>query len=445
MKPPGAPEEGLWVAFNSWILSKEWQPSAERGPEGPTKFTNYPLSQSLLREGDKGKLEEDFRNSEDGLGRDSDRERVGAWFFNRATGFSTSHIRSLAQEATTDRYDAIVDAVYGVYTAIGWDPPSPGGGTTAHWRSPTRLVAGLYRDFDPLFGTIDYHLFPRRQLKELRGDLTVIRDGRPEPLHQERDGQFRPLWQVNPAGGKTYQISGDPQIEELHLPARSFWVLIRDRFDRASGMFASRGAPRLGETFLLLCRKECQEQLNILKDEGLLNWDGDPVEVLDYDEWFEYRECMVLSANWDGIIPQMHDLFHELRHRIRASISLQGGLKTGRRDSWLEGHLPELSITSFDPNWQIRVTNVSQPDSDPALDEMVSANISVDLPQLTAGDYSIQVLENGNSVDRRYMRVLSWDLLEPSNPTEAFGTPIGDYFLRGGVLNGGNFSGRVGG
>ena len=432
---PGAPEEKLWVALSNWILRSGWVPSAERGPDGPMKFTNYPLSQSLLRTGDKEKLERDFRNAESDLGRDSDREMVGAWFFNRTTDFSTHHIRKLAREATTDRYEAIADAVYNVYAFIDWDRPALGG-RTAGWRSSHKVMAGLYREFDPLFGTITYYLFPRRQHKETQADLSVVRNGKPAPLHREQDGQFRPLWPVNPDGGETYRVTGDPRITELYLPARSFWVLTRDRYDDASGTLASRGAPRLGKTFLLLCRKECQEQLHILKDEGLLDWYDDPVDVPDYGEWVEYRECMVLSANWDGIIPQMRGLFDELRPRSTASISLQGGLKTGRRDTWLEGHLPKLSITSFDHTCQVHITSTSQPDSEPVLDALVDANAPCDLPNLTAGDYSIKALVNGRSVDRRYVRVLSWDSLEPSTPTGAFGTTVGGYILRGGLLVG---------
>ena len=438
-RPPGlnppAPEENCWVALNNWILRNGWQPSAERGPNGPLKFTNYPLSQSLLRTGDREKLERDFRNAEGGLGRDSDRERVGAWFFNRATDFSTHHVRKLAQEATTDRHEAIVDAVYDVYASIDWDQPVHDGSTPTSRRSSPRLMAGLYREFDPLFDTIAYHLFPRRPLKEARTGLSVMRNSRLEPLHREQDGQFRPLWPVNPDGGETYQVIGDPRTTELHLPARSFWVLTRDRYDDASGTFASRGAPRLGETFLLLCRKECQEQLHILKDEGLLDWDDSPVDVPDYDEWMEYRECMVLSASWESIIPQMRELFDELRPRSRASISLQGGLKTGRRDTWLEGYLPHLSITSFDPTWRVRVQDVSRPDDEPVLDDTTSANSMIELPSLVAGDYSIEVLSGDERpTDRRYIRILSWDALQPTEPTEVLGTTVFDYILRGGLL-----------
>ena len=430
MSPP-APEEALWVSLNQWVVSNELQPSAERGPEGPTKYTNYPLSQSLLREGDKGKLEWEFRRAENELGRDADRERVGGWFFNRVSGFATSHIRSLAREATAERYDAIVDAVYGVYAGIDWVHPGSEG---TRWGGPGWLTAGLYREFNPLSGQIAYHLYPRRQSKEIRGRPEILHDGSPEMLQRSRDGHFRPLWPVAPAGGETFQVIGDPRFTELRIPARNFWVLTRDPFDDSSRIFASRGSPRLGETFLLLCRKECEDQLTILKDEGLLNWAGDPVESPDYDGWAEYRDCLVLSSGWDGIIPQMPELFDELRPRNRASISLRGGLSAGRRDTWLEGYLPRLFITSFDPTWRVAVSNLSLLDVEPAMDDTVTANVEIELPHLEAGDYLIEVTSGGRSADRRPVRVLSWETLEPAEPTTTFGTPVGDYFLNGGLL-----------
>ena len=430
MSPP-APEETLWASLNLWAVGNELQPSAARGPEGPTKYTNYPLSQSLLREGDKSKLEWEFRRAENELGRDADRERVGGWFFNRVIGFSTSHIRSLAREATAERYDAIVDAVYGVYTGIDWVHPGSEG---ARWGGPRWLTAGLYREFNPLSGQIAYHLYPRRQSREIRGRLEILHDGRPEMLHRSRDGHFRPLWPVAPGGGEKYQVIGDPRFAELRIPARSFWVLTRDPFDESSRTFASRGSPRLGETFLLLCRKEYEDQLTILKDEGLLNWAGDPVVSPDHDGWAEYRDCLVLSSGWDGIIPQMPELFDELRSRDRASISLRGGLSAGRRDTWLEGYLPRLFITSFDPTWRVAVTNLSNLDAEPTMDDTVTANEAVELPPLATGDYLIEVMSGGRSADRRQIRVLSWDALEPTEPTTTFGTPVGDYFLNGGSL-----------
>ncbi len=437
-RPPGmtpsAKEEPLWMALNDWVLSNGWQPSAERGPEGPTKYTNYPLSQSLLREGDKGKLESQFREAENELRRDADWERVGAWFFNRANDFSTSHIRNLARESTVDRYNAIVDAVYSVYTAIDWDLPDSGGNLVAGGARKKRLTAGLYREFDPLFGSIAYHLLPRGQSRQTSWKLSVVRDGKLDPLHQSRNGHFRPLWPVNPAGGETFRVDGDPLIAELRIPARDFWILTRDRFDNAAGIFASRDSPRLGETFLLLCRKKFQTQLEILKDEGLLNWEGEPVELPDFIGWVEYRECQVLSASWDGIIPQNAQLFDELRPRSSASISLHGGLKAGQPNSWIEGHLPELSVTSYDRTCQIRVSRVLHLDDEPVLDESVGTNTPIELNTIAAGDYWIEVLGSGRTVDRRYIKVLSWDSLVPLEQEETFGTTVGDHILHGGLL-----------
>ena len=271
MHPP-APEEPLWAELNQWAVANEFLPSAERGPEGPTKYTNYPLSQSLLREGDKGKLETEFRKSEGELGRDADRERVGGWFFNRASDFSTAHIRSLATEVTADRYDALVDAVYAVYVGVDWESSAP---SEARRQKPEWLTAGLYREFDSLSGRVAYHILPRRQARGYRGNLEIVREGRESPLRITHDGHFYPLWQVDPSGGETYPVLGDPWLTELRLPARRFWILTVDPFDDSSRTFASRGSPRLGEPFLLLCRKEIEEQISILKDEGLVDWAGD--------------------------------------------------------------------------------------------------------------------------------------------------------------------------
>lgn len=115
---------------------------------------------------------------------------------------------------------------------------------------------------------------------------------------------------------------------------------------------------------------------------------------------------------------------------------MQGGLKAGLRDVWIDGHPPELAITAFDSTFRVRVTSISQPDNGPVLDDIVNTNTRIDLPPLTTGDYSVEALAGDRLVDRRYMRVRSWDLLEPSEPTEPFGTQVGEWVLRGGLLIG---------
>ena len=426
---PPAPEERLWIALNRWALDNGWQPTAERGPEGQRKYINYPISQSLLRIGDKKKLDDAFRSAEHRLGRYADRERVGAWFFNNDSGISTRHITDLAKESASERFESIIDAVYGVYMSIDWNAAR----TTSFTRSRI-LSAGLYRDYDALRGTLDYLLYPRARGQNVR-DASVEGDSGPQPLIQYSDGSFEPLWEVSPAGGLSCRVIGGGEISELRLPERNFWVLTRDRYDGGDEMFASRGSPQVGETFLLACRESVVEQMNILKEEGLVNWDGAPEVVAQHPGWVEFRECMVLSPSWSGVIPQIPDLFDELRPRSRASISLQGGLKAGGRDSWMEGFLPTLAATAFG-TCQVRLSSVSNPDGEPTLDYAVAPNSApIQLPQLGQGSYNLEVRINGNRAAMRSIKVVSWDSLMISVPSNQLGVAVGDSILRGALLS----------
>ena len=430
---PAGIEERLWAELNRWALENGWQPSAERGTNEPTKYINYPISQALLREGDKGKLERAFRRAEPTLGRYADRERVGAWFFNNDAGFSTKHISNLAREVGAERFESVVNAVYDVYASIDWD--SSFSGAITHRTSSRVLSAGIYREANPLLGSVCYFLYPRRHSQNISG-LSAIRNGESVPLHQDGDGSFLPLWEVDPAGGDTCDLVGNSAVSTMRLPPRDFWILTRDRFDDGSGDFASRGAPQLGETFILLCRDDLVDQMNILREEGLMNWDGEPIPVdtLQSEGWVEFRECMALSASWSGVIPQSPDLFDELRPQSRASISLQGGLHAGRRNFWLEGHQPSIAVASF-KTCQVRVASVFDPDGKPEFEGFIAPNSGqIELPTLNPGDYWIEVLADGIRAASRSIKIVSWDSLTPANPANAYGVRVGDSMLRGALL-----------
>lgn len=427
MSRPGV-EERLWTALSAWALESGWRPSAERGDVVATRYVNYPLSQALLRDGDKGKLESAFRQSELKLTRYADRERVAAWFFNNDAGFSTKHLTDLAQDA--ERFDSVVDAVYDVYASIDWDSPPVAAGTPSRRARSKTLLAGLYRESDPLFGSVSYLLYPRRHAQSVSG-LGVARDGGTEPLHRDGDGGFLPLWEVDPAGDQSWKVTGSDAISELRLPLRNFWVLTRDGFGDESGDFASRGSPQLGEKFILLCRDSVANEMRALRNNGLVKWEGEPEKV--YEGWVEFRECEIRSPSWGYSAPSF-DLSNELRPQSRASISLHGGLKAGGRDSWIEGYTPTYSVASLD-DCRARVFSASQIGAKPVMEDVTAPNFSpTDLPDLKPDDYWLEVSVNGKRAARRFFRVVSWDSLTPAEPSNPFGTRIGDAVLRGALL-----------
>ena len=429
LRPEGI-EEKLWQSWNLWLIRNSWLPSAERGQSTYDKYINYPLSQALLRRRDKEVLERLFREREKSgtLSRVWDRDTVGSWV--RKQQFNSRYLTELIQESDFRRYEAITDAVHDVYISIDWDQEIPETQPGVRSIVQRRLTAQLYRVEDFITGSIDYHLYPQQPKHFSGGTLEVIQNGRAHPLREERPRWFMPLWPEDLAGGMFYEVRGHPQIKELILPERGFWILVRDPENEMSGVFAGWGSPGLGETFLLLCRKEYAEQMEIFREEALLKWDHDfPVN----EEWIEYRECMIVSPNWDGIIPQHQDLYDALKPVVSVAISLKGGLRGPNQNGWLEGYPPELTIIAFDDSVELKLLDVSCPD-EPIMDEIVNTNQQVSLPTLDSGDYLVEAYSLGKLTTQRVLQILSWNSLDCRQPEQPFDVNVGTFALCGAII-----------
>ena len=422
---PAGVEESLWQSWNWWLIQNGLLPSAEKGESTNYAYINYPLSQALLREGDRKSVERLFREREKSgqLGRVWDRDTVGSWIRDQV--LSLRHLRELIQESDFKRYDAITDAIYDIYISIDWDQASP-----EHLTVQRRLTAGLYRVEDFIRGIVDYRLYPRQPRQLQNKTLEVIQNGRTHLLIAERLGWFLPLWCADPAGGMSYEVRGHPQINELILPERKFWILVRDPENEASGVFAGWRHPGLGETFLLLCRKEYVNQMEIFKQEALLKWDHD---FSINDDWVEYRECMILSPSWEGIIPQHQDLYDALKPTVSATISLKGGLRVPNQSGYLEGYAPEMTIIAFDDSVELKLLDVSRPD-EPIMDEIVKTNQPINYPDLGSGDYLIKAYNLGKLATQRGFRIAPWDSLDCRQPKEAFSVEVEKFRLQGAII-----------
>ena len=430
-------EEKLWQSWNSWLIGNGWLPSARRGQGTYDKYINYPLSQALLREADKEVLERLFREKEGMrlLSRVWGKDALGSWLRTHVQQFNSRYLKELIQESDFARYEAITDAIYDVYTSIDWDEDMPQSGTSGRSTVQGRLTAQLYRVEDFITGNIDYCLYPRQPRKFGAGTLEVIHnDGRACALREERPGWFMPLWPEDIAGGACYEVIGHSQIKELILPERNFWILVRDPDNEASGVFAGWKHPGLGETFLLLCRKEYAEQMNLFRQEDLLHWHHD---CSINDEWVEYRECMIVSPSWeDSIFPQHQDLYNALKPTVSATISMRGGLRVPTQGGWLEGYPPEMTIIAFDDSVELKLLDKSDPDTpDTAImDRTVDTNKPMGLPVLDPGNYLLEVHNLGEPIVQRVLRILSWDSLDCKKPEQPFLIDTGVFTLQGAII-----------
>ena len=432
-RPKGLHQAGievyLWMIWNRWLIDNGWLHSAEQGESNYNKFINYPLSQALLREADQEVLERLFRlqvNSGQ-LSRVSDRDIIGFWV--RRQQFGSRHLRDLIQESDFRRYEAVTDAVFEVYTSIDWGQEIDA--TSGKRRiGQRRMTAELYRVEDAIMGDLKYRLYPRQPKQFGGGTLELVHNGTVYPLREERQGWFMPLLTVNPAGGIFYKVNGHSQIKELYLPERKFWILVRDPENETSGVFAAWGYPGLGETFILLCKKECTEQMELFRQEDLINWDHD---FSINDEWIEYRECMITSQSWEGIIPQHQDLYDALKPDVSATISLKGGLRVPNQGGWLEGYAPEVRIIAFDDSVNLKLLDTSSPDKS-IMHQLVDTNRPISVPSLTPGVYLFEVYSLGKLAARRVLQILPWDSLDCPQPKQPFDINVGTFTQRGAVI-----------
>ena len=425
---PAGIEENLWISWNRWLIDNGCLPSAEHGQHG-RKFINYPLSQTLLRDSDKRTIELRFREKEQTgeLGRVWDRDTIGFWV--RRQQFGSKHLTDLIQENDFRRYEAVTDAIFEVYTSIDWDQEFD---ATSGMRriGKRRMTAELYRVEDAIMGDIKYHLYPRQPKQFGGGTLELVHNGTIYPLREERQGWFMPLLPVNPAGGIFYTVNGHSRIKELYLPERKFWILVRDPENETSGVFAGWGRPGLGETFVLLCRKEYAEQMEFFKDEALFNWDHScPID----EKWIEYRECMITSQSWEGIIPQHQDLYDALKPNVSATISLKGGLRAPNQGGWMEGYAPEITVFAFGESVKLKLIDVSRHNKS-IMDDIVNANQPISYPTLNPGDYLLEAYNSERLAPPRVLRILSWDSLEHKQPKQPFSVDIGTFTLQGATI-----------
>lgn len=430
-RPPGlatASEVPLWQDWSFWLQVRGYLATAREGTGLSQKFINYALSQALLREVDKDQLHRLFQRPGWRTDLDADSLLVR---MRRELQSPTVHLRELLT-SDSDRLAAVAEAVHQFYEQTRFDPP---GARMRGVRKQGRvLYAGLYRDVDPLSQSVTYYLYPRIPTGAA-GSMQVQIGDHLEPLRPDpaQPGHGYPLGQVDGAVlavGARYEIDQPAAADALVLPKREFWILAADPDDPDSGVYASRGQPRLGQPFILLYRQSMAAEVRELREEHLIEYGGEPLPVLD-GSWFEARDCLVVSEAWTGAHFASRELYDALRPVDVCSVGASGGLRLPDRPGWLDDAGPRITVFGFEPEAEVVITSVSSRTT--IVERTQRTGEPVDVAWPGDGVFLVEATCGGQRA-RRLVTLGSWDELRLVEPETNCVVTLGDSHLIGAAL-----------
>lgn len=400
-------EEPLWLRWNAWLGAMGFVSTARRGRRNRT-YVNYAISQTLLRKADKDRLRRIFSRTASQWQADLDGETV-LIELRKETRLNSRYLLDILSRPGT-RYQALTDSLYDLHESWRADPEMTMGSLSG---TSLTLRCGLFREYDPIMGAIDYRLYPRTPAGRRADGGRLAQRGDVCPLEVERAGWFAPLDPVSAAElttGIRYPVTGIDGVVSAVLPMRSFWVLVPDLGDPDSGFHASWRHPTLGEPAIVLIADPVLPLIQQLRDEGLVQWDGEPYPVPALDGWSEVRGCLVVSEALGGVFGDAQAIFEELRPATRLGISTRGGLRSPDRQGWITGHGPEVTVTGFEHDVELRVTRVQHDGEDEVVDKRtVQCLTPQTINAITPGTYRIDAIAGEHEAAPRLIRLVGWD------------------------------------
>ncbi|KZL51179.1 hypothetical protein A2T98_03645 [Nodularia spumigena CENA596] len=403
-------EEPLWQEWNFWLMEQGFLPSAQQGKGGPTKYINYPISQCLLRRTDKDKLRQLFQ----------DKKWQGQWdaqtlmvYIRKEISNVGAHLKYLITQ-NRQRYEAVTEDIHQVYEQ--WQSQGCPSADQFNNRSfSSHIFCGLYRT-ENFLEEVEYYLYPKQQRGRQLESVTVKLGDNNQQLIEERPGWYSILdYQVNEKDleqGNRYKIIEPDNLDYFILPNRDFWILIPDPENPESGVYASWGTPALGTQFIILCKKELLSDIQRLRDENLLQWNGEPEQVFTNSHWVEIQQCMVISQAWDGVFIENQGLKDAIQPSVSLSISLSGGLRVPQIGAWLIDNSPQITIFGFYPIVDLQIIRLS--DNVQIVQKSHSTSIPIKIDLSHPGDYLIEASVAGES-SQRLVKIVDWQNMNLAN------------------------------
>jgi hypothetical protein len=424
-RPPGLEtgiEEQLWKIWANWLVGKGFLPSAHKGKSHYDKYTRYPLSQALLRRTDRDRLCQLF--SKKGWNREWDAETLGN-YIRREAEYFPKHLRELLKDPS--RYQAVLDDMYELYE--DWQSGAYDCQGIRRTIQRNHLLAGIYRT-ENIRGEIEYYLYPRISRKQQVEEIQVCIAQQVITFRRERPGWYMPAYGLTEEieTGSTFDIVHPSNLETLSLPQQRFWILIPDPENAESGVYASWGRPRLGDYFIILCHQELVSQLETLRDERLIEWNGNP-QPCPLTDWVEIRDCTIISPAWDGVEIPNQDLYEKLSPRENLNISLSGGLRVPGSRGWLEEYGPQITIYGFETEVEVIIRQETK--DKPFFEKTQATNEPFEVEWHSAGDYVIELPDYSLE---RLITIRTWEELERFHPDSFEKISVNDWSLYGTLI-----------
>lgn len=434
-----APEAPLWQRWNKWLSERGWIPTAALRQAERRYWSDYAISQTLLRDGDRqrvaGMLAEERASGRLPLSPDPDRIAI---FLRRSVERMPKHLRSLIRRENRmdlGRFEEMVQEV--LELALSAASPAPHDNAASPLHTSGRLTAGLYRFEDVVNRSLEYRLFSRQPSRYQGEPVFVMWEGTPKQLQPfEQTRWFRWLGPVPLRDTEPIEILNHPRLKQVVLPASTFWVFVRQSGD--SGPWATWRKAELGERFLLLCDTCHEKQLHLLREGKVLGWDDMRERMIFGEKWLEYLGCRIEASNWNEIneCDDSRELLAALRPLSRASIHLLGGLPAPDGVGWMVGTPPGVWVCAFQDQVELCLSSLINPDCETTWNiEANAPNQPFQIPEaLPAGPYLLSARAGGKLLAERVVELRRWEELAARSAETPESIRLPGYRLLGASL-----------
>ncbi|NEP62604.1 MAG: hypothetical protein F6K31_37695 [Symploca sp. SIO2G7] len=428
-----AAEEPLWKMWNFWLQEHGYLTSAQPG-EGPKTYINYPISQSILRYTDKNKLKQLF--AKNNWTQPWSKQTLMAYVRQKAKEL-TKHIKGLLN-GSRHSYNATSSVIYELYedwlaNGLALSDQSLETSRSAVQKRSRALYTDIYRTEQYFTGEVEYYLYPKQPRRFTQEAVQVLVDNSTQALVNDRPGWYQPLSAISAnelIQGARYAVRSPTHFNWLMLPQRDFWILVQDP-DEESSAYAPWDSPRLGETFILLCKQELRQDLTRLRTEGLMQWNEEIEPFPNSSDWLEFHDCMILAQDWDEVIIHYQELKEALQPRDYLSINFSEGLRVPKLGGWLEGQEPLVTISGFYPQANLKIVYLTK--NQQILEGTYKTNTAIPVKWAGAGDYLLISGYAGEPVER-LVKIVNWETLPLEPPKYYQQLELASYQVCGSVI-----------